>query len=301
MTTSQGRRGFNRSTCLITPLLCLIAVFSFLVAGSRPASAAEGSSPAYIRIIHAAPDIGIADVFFDGQRLLSSFQYATITGYTPLPAGTHEVQIALIGKGINASVISQKLQIQPGMSYTVAALGKVSSGFSIKVFQDNNYVSGSNADLRFYHLSPDAGTAQVENSSQSPIVQNLNYEDASNYIPVQTGNQTYNVTVSKNKTIPFSINVKPWTINSVFTVGDLSNTKPLQVVTAQVQGLPGMPNTGSDPRPLAHSSAPATPDFPFFPWLAGFIGTTALLASIVLRRYQKKFEKHLQGQQVAHK
>src|SRR5579863_6883349 len=40
---------------------------------------------AFIRVVHASPDIGTVDVFVDGTKLLSSFQYATVTGYVPLP------------------------------------------------------------------------------------------------------------------------------------------------------------------------------------------------------------------------
>src|SRR6516225_5202948 len=65
--------------------------------------AASAASPSYVRVIHASPFVGTADVFVDGTKLLSSFQFGAVTGYVALPAGPHKVQIALVGKGIGAS------------------------------------------------------------------------------------------------------------------------------------------------------------------------------------------------------
>ena len=41
---------------------------------------ASAQSPSFVRVIHASPDVGTADVFVDGTKLLSSFQFGAITG-----------------------------------------------------------------------------------------------------------------------------------------------------------------------------------------------------------------------------
>src|SRR5450759_2175470 len=79
------------SSSLQRRLLLLVAILTLLIfAGGwfSTARAAE-TNPAFVRIIHASPDIGIVDVFVDGTKILDNFQFGTVTGYVPLPQGTH--------------------------------------------------------------------------------------------------------------------------------------------------------------------------------------------------------------------
>src|SRR5437588_12291705 len=108
---------------LILGILTLATLFG---TQARPASAA-GSS--FVRVVHASPDIGTADVFLDGTKVLSNFAFGTVTDYVSIPPGPHKVQVALIGKGPNASVITQTLAVKSGVAYTVAGLGTQSTGF----------------------------------------------------------------------------------------------------------------------------------------------------------------------------
>jgi len=117
-----------------------------------PSAYAQSQSPSFVRIIHASPYVGTADVFLDGAKLLSSFAFGSVTDYAPIPAGPHKVQIALVGKGTGAAVITQTLAVTPGLVYTVAAIGSQPTGLSLEVFIDNNLVSAGTAKVRVYHL-----------------------------------------------------------------------------------------------------------------------------------------------------
>src|SRR6266702_5873570 len=145
-----------RRISLVLGVLALIASFGIQ---AKPASAA--TSPSFVRIIHASPFVGTADVFVDGTKLLSSFAFGAVTDYATIPPGPHKVQIALIGKGVGAAVISQTLSVSAGIVYTVAALGTKSTGLSLHVFTDNNHLSSGMTKLRVYHLSPGTGTVSV--------------------------------------------------------------------------------------------------------------------------------------------
>ncbi len=125
--------------------ICGLAAFF----GGQPfiSSAHPATSPAFVRVIHASPDVGTADVFVDGAKLLSSFAFGAVTGYAAVPPGPHKVQIALVGKGIGGSVITQTLDVNPGYAYTVAAIGTQQSGLSLEVFVDNNLLAPGTAKL----------------------------------------------------------------------------------------------------------------------------------------------------------
>src|SRR6266699_1669116 len=118
-------RSLARLVHLIPVTLGILALLACFGIWALPASA---QSPSFVRIIHASPDVGTADVFLDGSKLLSSFQFGAITDYASIPAGPHKVQIALVGKGINAAAITETLTVSPGTAYTVAAIGTNATG-----------------------------------------------------------------------------------------------------------------------------------------------------------------------------
>ncbi len=138
----------------------------------------SAASPSYVRVIHASPFVGTADVFVDGTKLLSSFQFGAVTDYVAVPAGPHKVQIALVGKGIGASVISETLAVSPGVAYTVAATGATPSSLALQVFIDNNLLSPGTAKLRVYQLSPDAGSVSMDTGGNS-LLSGIGYQSPS--------------------------------------------------------------------------------------------------------------------------
>ncbi len=236
---------------------------------------AATKSPALVRIIHASPDIGIVDAFVDGQKILSNFEFGTVTDYVALPAGSHKLQIALLGKGVNASLITQTMTVDEGSAYTVAALGTNARGFSFSIFKDNNIVAGNAAKVRIYHLSPFAGTVNIEADSKT-IVQGISYPQASNYVAVPAGSYTFNLTGAVQYA-PSSLStaLKPWTVTSIFAIGPAKGNTQIRFVSAQITGMPGMPQTGSDPTPVY--SLPS--------WLPGTIIGAVLMMLCLLGYY----------------
>ncbi len=236
------------------------ALFLFL---SIPLRHAAADSPSYVRVIHASPDIGTATVFVDGNMLLNNFQFGTVTPYASIPAGPHKVQVGLIGTGPGAATITQTIQVQPGVPYTVAALGTTSLGFSLQVFVDNNLVTSGGAKVRVYHLSPGTGTVNVSEEGNT-VVNALAYQQASDYLSERSGAWSANISASANNTtLPVAATLGTNTVTSVFAIGLLNGTPKIQFVSAQVNGLPGIPGTGSDP------TYHATRDFvqPTISWL----------------------------------
>lgn len=249
-------------------LLASVAVFT---AQGHHASA---DSPAFVRVIHASPDIGTADVFVDGALLLTSFQFGAVTDYVAVPPGAHKVQISLVSKGINSAVLTQTLQVAPGVVYTVAATGTQSTNLSLKVFIDNNRLAPNTSRLRVYQLSPDAGRLDVV-ASQKSLVTGIPYNAASNYLTVSPGDYHFTVTApASNMSRPVDATLIANKITSLFAVGLVAGNPQFAVVSAQVDGVPGLPNTGSDPNPPASSEAGPSAA----PWLPGLLGMLALLS-----------------------
>ena len=276
------------SVLLVTsPLLCLsIFGFTAFFQVSLAAASSPETSPSFVRVIHASPYVGTADVFVDGAKLLSSFAFGSVTGYATVPAGPHKVQIALIGKGVGASVITETLSVNPGTAYTVAAIGTQPNNLSLEVFIDNNFLSPGQAKLRIYQLSPDAGSVAVV-SGGNTLLSGIQYQNASNYITVQAGGYTFNVlSPSKNATLSTTTTLNPNTIASLFIVGMFSGTPKSELVVSQATGLPGVPNTGSDPNAVAQVSTPGS--LTFWAWPLGIalflIGSAVFVRRTIAKR-----------------
>jgi hypothetical protein len=227
----------RRSTFAFVCLIALALVACFVVFSSS-VSAARVESSAFVRVVHASPDAGTVDVFVDGNKLLSAFKFATVTGYVNVPAGAHKIQVAPAGQGAGAAVITQTVSVSAGVPYTVAAVGTKSSGFSLVAFGDNNLLSGSMAKVRVYHLSPDAGPVNVAAGGKT-VISGLTYQKASDYLSLAPGSYTFNVTATQaGATVPVSATLKKATVNSVFAVGLLKRSPKLQFVLASVTGVP---------------------------------------------------------------
>lgn len=270
--------------CLLLAVPVLLAIMMI------QASPVAADSPAFVRIVHAAPGIGTADVFVDGTKLLSNFQFGTVTGYASIPPGPHKVQVSLIGKGIGAATLTQTLNVAPETAYTVAALGTAATGFSLEAFVDNNQLTPGMTKFRFYHLSPGTGTVNVLNGSQA-LIQGLNYQQASNYVAVQPGSYTLTVDSTQPTTsLPIATTLKANTVTSEFAVGLVNGTPKIQFVSSQVSGLPGLPGTGSDPNPADVSSTPSS-SFPFMDILV--ILALSGIAVATLRFRHSRFRRHV--------
>jgi Domain of unknown function (DUF4397) len=268
----------HRASLILTPgLFALLALF-----GTQVPPAAAGS-PSFVRIIHASPFVGTADVFVDGTKLLSSFGFGTVTDYVPIPPGPHQVQIALVGRGIGGAVITQTLAVSPGVAYTVAAIGATASTLSLEIFVDNNLIAPGTAKVRVYNLSPDAGPISVAAGGKT-LVSAVVYQQASSYLALAPGSYTFTVNVSQGNTIlPISETLKANMVTSLFIVGMFKGTPKLVLVPAQASGLPNVPGTGSDP------NAPATSSQPLTPWLVllGALVSAMIGTSVLTRRLAK--------------
>lgn len=264
----MSKRKFVNMVVRCTVLACSIFILALYV--SIPSSPVRAESPAFLRVVHASPDVGTVDVFMDGKKLLSSFQYASVSNYLPLPPGPHSIEIALIGKGIDAPVITQTLPVNAGKAYTIAAVGMQSTrSLAVEVFEDDNTIIGNSAKVRIYHLSPGTGSVDVTEDTNK-VAGNVGYAQASNYASIPAGTYTFNVTLaSANKTIPISAQLNQWTVTSFFAIGLLNGNPRLTFVTTQTTGTPALPQTGGGPVAPSWRSTAFNSMVPDPPWMSG--------------------------------
>ena len=233
-------------------LLAFCALFALLaLLGTQALPVSAATTPSFIRLINVSPDVGTVDVFVDGATFLGNAHFASVTDYLQLPSGPHKVELALIGKGVGAAVIVQKLSVQAGAAYTVAAIGTKSTGLALRVFVDDNRMVSGMATVRVYDLSPQSGALSVV-AGTNTLIGPVSYGQASNYQRLVAGLYTFTFSFSQPAfTLADQVTLKTGMVTSLFVVGVLHGTPPLQVVHAQVKGLPRLlAGTGSDPYAL---------------------------------------------------
>src|SRR6266496_307213 len=265
---------------LVRRVFLTFALLTLLLLFGTQALPVSAESPSFVRLVNASPDVGIVDIFVDGAGFLHNAQYGSVTDYLQLPAGHHRVQVALIGKGIGASVIAQTLSVQAGTAYTVVALGTKATGFSLKVFVDNNLMVVGKAKLRFYDLSPPAYSLSIATGGLT-IPGALSYTQASNYLKLPAGLYTFTVSASRPSfSLLDQITLKTNMVTSIFIVGVFHGSPPLLFVHVQVKGLPSMSGTGSDPSALVGN---ASPFIPLAPWSLGVLALGGMSAGMLTR------------------
>jgi sortase (surface protein transpeptidase) len=279
---------------LVRQLASLAGMLTFLLfLGLQPLPVSAESS-SYVRIIDASPDVATVDIFVDGVKLVGNNAFATVTDYLQLPPGRHKVQAALIGKGIGAASINQTLSLSTGVAYTVAALGTKATGFSLKLFVDNNVMASGMAKVRIYHLSPGTGPISVAVDKMTAVktaVKNLSYPQASDYFRLPAGLYTFLISASRPSLILLdTTTLRTNRVTSIFIVGVGKGTPPLQFVNAQVIGLPGMSRTGSDPDVLASNQQSFTPPSP---WPLGILALGGMFAGMLTRFWPFAYRKKL--------
>ncbi len=260
-------------TSLVWRLFWLLGLLAFVVLFGVQAWPASAEAPSYVRLIQASPDVGTVDVFVDGNKWLASLGFATLTDYKQLPAGRHNVQIALLGKGPGATAIARTITVQAGLAYTVAAIGTKTTRLALKVYVDDNRMAADRAKVRVYHLAPGIGVVRVASGGKT-ILSRLAYSHASHYHVVPAGSYTFHVTATEPTTSHLvSATLKANTVTSLFALSTGSMHPQLQFVNAQVKGVPDISRTGSDPD--AHRASSQS-----FPLLVAWIGAVLALGAV---------------------
>src|SRR5260221_477146 len=236
----------RRGLLACSALLALVPLF-----GTQALPDPAATTPSFIRLIDASPDAGTVDVFVDGAKFLGNTRFASVTDYLQLPSGPHKVELGLIGKGAGAAALVQKLSVQAGAAYTVAAIGTKSTGLSLQVFVDDNRMVSGMATVRVYDLSPQPGALSVAVGTNT-LIGPVSYRQASNYQSLAAGLYTFTFSSSHPAfTLVDQVTLKTDTVTSLLVVGVLHGTPQLQVVSVQVKGLPRLlAGTGSDPNAL---------------------------------------------------
>ncbi|MBD3109851.1 DUF4397 domain-containing protein [Bacillus sp. AGMB 02131] len=180
----------------------------------------EGVQPAKIRILHAIPDGPNVDVLLNGTRVLKDFPYKKVTDYLSVPEGKYQVDVYPTGNHVS-SLLSRKVNVESGKSYTVAAAGSGNKLY-LQTYEDKFNVPSGLTNVRFIHLSPNAGPVDVGVKGGNNLFTNVSFRKGTDYLSVYPANVDLEVKKAGTSDVALSlpnVNLLPNTAYTVYAIG----------------------------------------------------------------------------------
>lgn len=225
----------------------LVALAMAVPAFASEHAAGQASGEAQVRVAHLSSDAPNVDVYVNGEPVaeLQNVPYGTVSAYLPLPEGTQNVQVFAAGDD-SEPVIEADVELAAGAAYTIGAVGLVADeSLAAQVYEDDlTDPAEGNAKLRAVHASPDAGPVDIVPEGGDPLVEGLEFPNASPYAEVPADTYTLNVNAAGTEeaaiTVP-DVPVEAGVTYSAFAVGT-AEAGDLEVILAEDSGP--LPATG---------------------------------------------------------
>ena len=230
---------FSRLAGLTTAGLLALAV-------AAPAGAADD---AHVRVLHAGSDAPAVDVYANGvaaeNRIVEGLAFGEITAYLAVPGDTYAIRVCVAGSDASVDAncpIIADLPFDAGKKYTVAASGLLTPGpLDATLIVDGNAKAGE-ARVRAVHLSSDTPNVDVRPDGGEPVLTDLPYKSASDYLALPGGAYDLEVCATGTDTCPLDlaeVEVEEGTAYSIFAVGQLAPADGQEALTyvAAVDGV----------------------------------------------------------------
>jgi len=177
---------------------------------------------AAINVLHLSPDAPAVDVLLNGMVALENVAFGEFSGWVPVPAGEHQVQVVPTGEMPDAAVIDAMVTVEAGAAYHIAAVGNVAE-IQPAIFQaDLSELTDDSARVRVLHTSPDAPAIDIAVTGGDILVENLEFPNASDYLEVPAG--AYDLEVRPTGTMDVAlplpgVELEAGMVYDVFAVG----------------------------------------------------------------------------------
>jgi hypothetical protein len=129
--------------------------------GEKKEAKPKGS--AHLRVLHAVPDAGAADVYLDDKKVAENVAFKTISNYLPIDSGKTSVKLTAAGKA--DVLLEDSLTAAKDGYYTVAAYGTKDKALLTTQNDATGKADEKKARIRVFHLSPGAPPVDITTPS----------------------------------------------------------------------------------------------------------------------------------------
>ena len=193
---------------------------------NRPAREAR------VRVIHAAPGAPNVDIYVNGQKVLTDFPFKHVSDYLSLAPGKYQIDVYPTGN-MTESVISKKISVESGRSYTLAAIHSEKFLRLLAIPTDSN-VPANETKIRFVHLSPDAPAVDIAVKNGDVVFPHISYRKTSSYLGLTPMTVDLEARVAGTKDVALSLpkmRFEPNRSYTLFAVGYAQGEPALEVIT----------------------------------------------------------------------
>lgn len=148
----------------------------------RSPNPTNNSRPAKVRVIHTSPDAPAVDIYVNDQKTFDNMSYYQISGYAEVPAGSYKIDVYPAGDKTKP-VLTKTVKVESGKDYTIAAAGMLKD-LSLVTVIDSTDVPTNQANVRFWHLSPNAPAVDIAIKDGDILFENVSFKEASDYLTV---------------------------------------------------------------------------------------------------------------------
>ena len=184
-----------------------------------PTVLTDADSEAFVRVVHAAPDAPVVDVFAgeagsgSATAIVEGLAYADVapaTDYLNVPSASYDLAIAPAGEGVSMNVFNENVGLGANAAYTAVATGFLNTTpeFDVLLGQDRTRSIANTSQVRIVHAAPIAPTVDVyafpsaanvmessilDGSAGAPLLSGFQFGTVSDYLSIPTG--TYDLFV----------------------------------------------------------------------------------------------------------
>jgi len=151
----------------------------------------------YVSLYHASPDASAIDVFLDERRVnYNPLRYTNFTSYLNFYAGERQMRV----RPANAAnvIIDTTFTFMKDQAYSLFYVNRLANIEALLVKDSLVAPTVGQAAVRFIHLSPDAPAVDVMEMDESgtSLFANQSYLQASDFKMIESGVQSFTITVA---------------------------------------------------------------------------------------------------------
>lgn len=209
-------------------IAAILAVLTGLLLAVPHAAQAQTQQQIFgtLRVIHAAPGAPGIDVFVDGQRVLNSRDYFSVSSGIALQPGSHEVRMTVAGDNVDKTLLGEVISIKGNDAYTIAVIGQPDNLQSLVLSDNTSQTNPGEARIRVIHAAPSIGSVDIGRAGvQPPFLTNAPFGTAG-YVDAPAGTYAFDIfRAGTNEPLLRSIDlqfISGWTYTLVVT-GESTN------------------------------------------------------------------------------
>lgn len=179
-----------------------------------------------VRFLHTSFDAPNVDIYVNGQPVFKNLPFRQVSKYLVLQAGKYHIDIYPTGN-LTDSVLNKKITVEPGKSYTLAAIGPVKK-LRLLPYVNQPEVPLNESKIRFIHLSPDTEELDIAVKNRDVVFHKLSYKQATDYLGLTPMTVDLEVRAAGSKTVILPMPKAQFMPNETYTIVflGLSGDKP---------------------------------------------------------------------------